>query len=77
MACPTCDHTMTKLYACYSWCPRCGTLAGMEQEQPEAPALVKRCRDFVKAIPETSRSEILKRWKQLGIAESINVPAKR
>lgn len=75
MPCPTCEHTMQKL-GDYFWCPRCGTVqASFGYPEPEAPALVQRCRDFAKAREATLCIE--GDWTRLGISESINTPENR
>jgi len=82
MACPTCDHTMSGLAGGWYWCPRCGTIQNLLNDggpmaDPEAPALVGRCRQFAAevladGIEECSVQTAREVWRRRGVSESIN-----
>ena len=74
MPCPTCDHTMEGLGYGIFQCRRCGTTK--MNDSFFIPALVERCRRFEQSQIETFNS-IDDRWRTLGVAESINIPANR
>lgn len=81
MSCPTCGCTFQKVVDAEQcgrdvfWCSRCGTLStcSTTHQEHEAPALVRRCRQFEKQ--ERDLSELP--WVSLGIAEAINKPEDR
>lgn len=80
MSCPTCDHTMHQM-GCRStdlpffWCPRCGTIKTCDATVG-VPVLIDRCRKFGESLIGECAEHTFQ-WKQLGIAESINVPTER
>ncbi len=71
MSCPTCAHTMQRLRGGNTWCPRCGTLN--DDVGVAMPMLVERCRKFGPTLGARWGSL----WVQLGIEESIRLPAER
>ncbi len=80
MACPTCYHPMQCLDHARAlfWCPRCGTL--LDRDTPisiTTPMLVLRCRDFAERMPKEAAFGRWSDWHRLGIAEAIDVPARR
>lgn len=75
MSCVNCSHTMACVgenggYSVFQ-CERCGTVK--VRDDIYTPKLVLACREYEKGLAEVFRSK----WKELGIAESINVPSER
>lgn len=91
MACPTCDHTMSRLGCQYSecqgtWaCPRCGTLkVGHNDGRFDVivPSLVERYREFSAFFASKSKvmlspTAVLSIAREHGIDECVNLPANR
>ncbi len=87
MPCPTCSHTMQRLFAHEDeafkryvwWCPRCGTLreeisnpTGC-QTNDESPRLVARCLALAEIVPKKVHDDMVRE----GIIEAIAWPENR
>jgi hypothetical protein len=83
MSCPTCDHTMQCLFnpvpqeirqQSIFWCPRCGTLKGIDLEGLQVvPDLVGRARSFEFCL----NGSFCQAWYSHGMEEAINIPCNR
>ena len=81
MSCPNCDHTMQRTASHVWWCPRCGTMKHDRLGLPlyQMPTLVERCRVLTNLVDEDPgwSPKLRETLHQLGILESIRVPAER
>lgn len=88
MNCSTCGQEMAALGYCDGGtvyhCERCGTVSHTQtliggEPRVYVPKLVKRCRDFERAIssPGLTARGVAPEWARLGIAEAIHLAEDR